>query len=66
MRQSKIHHHKDIGWANGDPSLFPRLRACHEAGHKTGEENLDPSMHGLDRLYFCETCDYQFHVDSSD
>jgi hypothetical protein len=55
----------DLGWANGDPALFPKYHACIDAGHDTGDENLDLTMHGYDRLFYCNTCRYEFHVDSS-
>lgn len=69
MRQSndtQVRAFADLGWANGDATLFPKLSECRKAGHDNGNENLDFSQHGYDTLYFCRTCGYQFHVDSSD
>lgn len=55
----------DLGWANSRPELFPRLSECRKAGHDTGDTNLDHTHHGYDRLFWCNTCGYEFHVDSS-
>ncbi len=65
MPQPTSKPRNDLGWANSDPSFFHRLAECKLAGHDTGDENRDPSHHGYDRLYFCNTCGYEFHCDSS-
>lgn len=59
---------ENLGWANelGSAATFGRLATCRKFLHKTGEQNLDPSHHGYNTLYWCDTCGYEFHVDSSD
>jgi hypothetical protein len=56
---------KNLGWANGDETLFPRLQECQDDAHDTGERNLDPTYSGYDRIFWCNSCRYEFHVDSS-
>lgn len=63
--QTEPKKRQNLGWANDNASLFPRLAECRKCGHDVGDTNLDPSQHGLDTLFFCDTCSYEFHVDSS-
>jgi hypothetical protein len=63
--ESNAPQRQDLGWANGDETLMPRLWQCEKDGHDTGERNLDQTHHGYDSLIYCDTCGYQFHVDSS-
>jgi len=54
-----------LGWANGwndDPQI---VKDCKAKKHPFRERNLDPSMHGLDHLVWCDICGYEYHYDSS-
>ena len=55
----------NLGWANECLEFFKRLDQCRAAGHKVGERNLDETHHGYNRLFWCDACEYEFHVDSS-
>jgi len=66
MNVNQQHPRNNLGWSNDDPSLYERLRECKAEGHATGDRNLDMTHHGYDRLYYCDTCGYEFHEDSSD
>lgn len=65
MNENETPPIRDLGWANSDATLLPRLAACRKAGHDTGDRNLDMTHHGYDRVYWCNTCGYSFHCDSS-
>ena len=59
-------HRINLGWANGwkdDPELVTN---CRKLNHAEKSKNLDHSHHGLDTLYWCDICGYEYHVDSSD
>jgi hypothetical protein len=53
---------KDLGWANGNPALMPRLNECDEDGHEIGYLG----ERGCVTICYCDTCGYEFRVDSSD
>lgn len=56
----------DLGYANGWKEEPQQVKNCKAQNHPQRSQNLDPSHHGLDTLYWCDVCGYQYHVDSSD
>lgn len=63
---------RDFGYANGwrysddwRTNNPPLVNACKQAGHKIHSAAKDRSGRGLDTLFWCDLCNYQYHVDSS-
>lgn len=60
-----------LGWENSwnrnDRDETPQaVKDCQSKKHVVMTRNLDQSGRGYDKLFWCDICGYEYHVDSSD